>query len=251
MTDRLARALVSLLLRPRPARAGSRSSRAGAAAASAQPAPTCAPRCAINDPAAWRGAAARQHRPRRGLRRRPLGDRRPRRADADRRPRAARARRPARRRRPPPRPAPPGARPRPREHPRRGARSNIAAHYDLGNDLFAAFLDERMMYSCAYFPTPGRDPRGGPAGEARADLRAARLGPDDHLLEIGTGWGGLAIHAAATLRLPGDDDDDLARAARAGDRARARGRPRATGSRSCSRTTATSRAATTSSSRSR
>ena len=51
---------------------------------------------------------------------------------------------------------------------------NISAHYDLGNDLFAAFLDEPMMYSCAYFPRAGRRPRGGPAGEARPHLRAAR-----------------------------------------------------------------------------
>ena len=40
--------------------------------------------------------------------------------------------------------------------PRTGARHNISAHYDLGNDLFAAFLDERLMYSCAYFPVSRR-----------------------------------------------------------------------------------------------
>jgi cyclopropane-fatty-acyl-phospholipid synthase len=78
-----------------------------------------------------------------------------------------------------------------------GAKRNIAAHYDLGNDLFAAFLDERMIYSCAYFETP--DATLGEAQVAKLDrvCERLRLGPDDHLVEIGTGWGGLAVHAAA------------------------------------------------------
>jgi cyclopropane-fatty-acyl-phospholipid synthase len=79
---------------------------------------------------------------------------------------------------------------------REGARRHISAHYDLGNDLFAAFLDERMMYSCAYFPE-----RGSSLDEAQLEkleriCRRLRLGPENHMLEIGTGWGGLAIHAA-------------------------------------------------------
>ena len=79
---------------------------------------------------------------------------------------------------------------------RAGARSNISAHYDLGNELFAAFLDEGMTYSCAYFPDP--DASLGRAQVAKIErlCRALRLGPDDHLLEIGTGWGSFAIHAA-------------------------------------------------------
>ena len=82
------------------------------------------------------------------------------------------------------------------ENSRRGARENVSAHYDLGNDLFAAFLDERMVYSCAYFP------RGEASLEEAQRVKLERicerleLRPDDHLLEIGTGWGGLAIHAA-------------------------------------------------------
>jgi len=82
------------------------------------------------------------------------------------------------------------------ENSRRGARANISAHYDLGNDLFAAFLDERMLYSCALFD-------GGEASLEQAQLAKLKricakleLGPGDHLLEIGSGWGGLAIHAA-------------------------------------------------------
>ncbi len=78
-----------------------------------------------------------------------------------------------------------------------GARENISAHYDLGNDLFATFLDDSMTYSCAYFAdeTVGLEE----AQIAKLDriCRQLRLGPGDHLLEIGTGWGGLAIHAAS------------------------------------------------------
>jgi cyclopropane-fatty-acyl-phospholipid synthase len=84
------------------------------------------------------------------------------------------------------------------ENTRPGARRNISAHYDLGNDLFAAFLDERMMYSCAYFPR--RDASLEEAQLAKLDriCERLRLGPENHLLEIGTGWGGMAIHAATT-----------------------------------------------------
>ncbi len=77
-----------------------------------------------------------------------------------------------------------------------GARRNVAAHYDLGNDLFAAFLDERMVYSCAYFPRAGASLE--EAQHAKLERICGRLclGPGNHLLEIGSGWGGLAVHAA-------------------------------------------------------
>jgi cyclopropane-fatty-acyl-phospholipid synthase len=78
-----------------------------------------------------------------------------------------------------------------------GAKRNIAAHYDLGNDLFAAFLDERMIYSCAYFETPGATLEDAQVAKLDRVCERLRLGPDDHLVEIGTGWGGLAVHAAA------------------------------------------------------
>jgi cyclopropane-fatty-acyl-phospholipid synthase len=79
---------------------------------------------------------------------------------------------------------------------RAGARRHIAAHYDLGNDLFALFLDETMTYSCGVFDSPETSLRD--AQEAKLDLvcRKLELAPDDHLLEIGTGWGSLALHAA-------------------------------------------------------
>jgi len=83
----------------------------------------------------------------------------------------------------------------PRNH-RAGARRHIAAHYDLGNEVFALFLDETMTYSCGIFDDD--EPSLREAQEAKLDLvcRKLELGPDDHLLEIGSGWGSLALHAA-------------------------------------------------------
>ncbi len=78
-----------------------------------------------------------------------------------------------------------------------GSRKNISAHYDLGNDFFRLFLDPTMMYSAALFETDrtGLDE----ASVAKLDelCRQLELDSGDHLLEIGTGWGGLAIHAAS------------------------------------------------------
>lgn len=83
----------------------------------------------------------------------------------------------------------------PSNHPR-GSRLNIAAHYDLGNDFYALFLDETMAYSCAVFPRP--DSSLSEAQLYKYDLicRKLNLQPWHHLLEIGTGWGGLALFAA-------------------------------------------------------
>jgi cyclopropane-fatty-acyl-phospholipid synthase len=82
------------------------------------------------------------------------------------------------------------------ENTRTGARRNISAHYDLGNDLFSSFLDERMIYSCAFFPHQGAGLEEAQLAKLDRICERLRLGPDNHLLEIGTGWGGLAIHAA-------------------------------------------------------
>lgn len=84
------------------------------------------------------------------------------------------------------------------ENTRGGARANISAHYDLGNDLFASFLDPTMMYSCAYFPRAGADLQEAQLAKLDRICERLQLGPDNHLLEIGTGWGGMAIHAART-----------------------------------------------------
>jgi cyclopropane-fatty-acyl-phospholipid synthase len=76
-----------------------------------------------------------------------------------------------------------------------GARRNISAHYDLGNDFFDLWLDETMMYSAAIFER--EDMSLHQAQLARLDhiCRKLELGPDDHVVEIGTGWGGFALHA--------------------------------------------------------
>jgi cyclopropane-fatty-acyl-phospholipid synthase len=83
------------------------------------------------------------------------------------------------------------------ENSRSGARRNISAHYDLGNDLFASFLDERMIYSCACFPREGAGLEEAQRAKLERICAKLELGPDDRLLEIGAGWGGLAIYAAA------------------------------------------------------
>jgi cyclopropane-fatty-acyl-phospholipid synthase len=80
---------------------------------------------------------------------------------------------------------------------RPGAAANISAHYDLGNELFAAFLDRRMVYSCALYDPPDSDLDGAQLAKLDRVCERLELGPDDHLLEIGTGWGGLAVHAAS------------------------------------------------------
>jgi cyclopropane-fatty-acyl-phospholipid synthase len=79
---------------------------------------------------------------------------------------------------------------------RDGSRRNIAAHYDVGNRFFELFLDETMAYSCGIFTHPGASL--GEASRAKFDAACSKLAltPEHHLLEIGTGWGGLAIHAA-------------------------------------------------------
>ena len=80
---------------------------------------------------------------------------------------------------------------------RAGSRRNIAAHYDLGNDFFRLMLDETMMYSCALFEREGMTLA--EASRAKLDLacRKLELRPEHHVLEIGTGWGGFALHAAS------------------------------------------------------
>ncbi|MDX1649225.1 MAG: cyclopropane-fatty-acyl-phospholipid synthase family protein, partial [Myxococcota bacterium] len=84
-----------------------------------------------------------------------------------------------------------------RRNHRRGARRNIAAHYDLGNDFFAAFLDPTMTYSCAFFEDASVDLETAQRAKYDRIAQKLRLGPADHVLEIGTGWGGFALHAAA------------------------------------------------------
>lgn len=79
---------------------------------------------------------------------------------------------------------------------RGGSRKNIAAHYDLGNDFFGLFLDPTMMYSAALFPCTDTPLEEASVAKLEEVCRQLELQPGDHLLEIGTGWGGMAIHAA-------------------------------------------------------
>jgi cyclopropane-fatty-acyl-phospholipid synthase len=79
---------------------------------------------------------------------------------------------------------------------REGARRNISAHYDLGNDFFALWLDESLMYSSAIFESPGMSLHDAQVARLETVCRKLGLGPDDHVVEIGTGWGGFALHAA-------------------------------------------------------
>ncbi|WP_425505568.1 class I SAM-dependent methyltransferase [Stenotrophomonas koreensis] len=83
-----------------------------------------------------------------------------------------------------------------RRNTREGSRRNIAAHYDLGNEFFGLFLSPDLMYSSAFWE--GAEDTLEAASTRKLDLicRKLGLGPEDHVLEIGTGWGGFALHAA-------------------------------------------------------
>jgi cyclopropane-fatty-acyl-phospholipid synthase len=77
------------------------------------------------------------------------------------------------------------------------SRRQIAAHYDIGNDLFSLMLDETMTYSCAIFEEPASSLYQAQLAKLDRICRKLELRPEDHVLEIGTGWGGFAIHAAS------------------------------------------------------
>ncbi len=76
------------------------------------------------------------------------------------------------------------------------ARDNIHAHYDLGNELFRLMLDPTMSYSCAYWEHDGMTLEQAQIAKLDRICEKLRLSSDDHVLEIGCGWGGFAIHAA-------------------------------------------------------
>ena len=83
-----------------------------------------------------------------------------------------------------------------RANTRTGSRRNIGAHYDLGNDFFRLWLDDTMAYSSGIFPAPGASLRDASVEKFDRVCRKLGLRPSDQVLEIGTGWGGFAIHAA-------------------------------------------------------
>jgi cyclopropane-fatty-acyl-phospholipid synthase len=77
------------------------------------------------------------------------------------------------------------------------SRRRIAAHYDIGNDFFSLMLDETMTYSCAIFESPEASLVQAQIAKLDRICRKLELRPEDHVLEIGTGWGAFAIHAAS------------------------------------------------------
>ena len=84
-----------------------------------------------------------------------------------------------------------------RDNTRGRAEKNISAHYDLSNEFFALFLDQSMTYSSAYFENEAASLADAQTAKIDRLCRKLALGPSDHLLEIGTGWGAFAIRAAS------------------------------------------------------
>jgi cyclopropane-fatty-acyl-phospholipid synthase len=77
-----------------------------------------------------------------------------------------------------------------------GSRRNIEAHYDLGNEMFELFLDPTMMYSCAYYPDEQTSLEQASLAKLKRICDKLQLNESDHVIEIGTGWGGFALYAA-------------------------------------------------------
>lgn len=77
-----------------------------------------------------------------------------------------------------------------------GSKKNILAHYDLGNELYTRFLDSTMMYSSAIYSNDATDLHAAQLNKLKTICDKLKLSPNEHLIEIGTGWGGLAIFAA-------------------------------------------------------
>ncbi len=76
------------------------------------------------------------------------------------------------------------------------ARANVAHHYDLGNDLYRLFLDREMFYSCAYFRNPSETLEQAQTNKCRLIAAKMRLAPGQRVLDIGSGWGGMARYLA-------------------------------------------------------
>lgn len=76
------------------------------------------------------------------------------------------------------------------------ARSNISHHYDIGNDFYRLWLDEQMVYTCAYFPRPDATLEEAQTAKLDYVCRKLRLKPGDRVVEAGCGWGALALHMA-------------------------------------------------------
>jgi len=86
-----------------------------------------------------------------------------------------------------------------RPNSKRGARRNIAWHYDLGNDFYGLWLDPSMTYSSALFDRPDDSLEAAQANKYRRMAELAAIGPNDHVLEVGCGWGGFCSWAAREI----------------------------------------------------
>ena len=84
----------------------------------------------------------------------------------------------------------------PRPNSLAGSRNNIHRHYDLGNDFYRLWLDERMVYTCAYFPTPDATLEEAQVAKMDHVCRKVALRPGERVVEAGCGWGSLALHMA-------------------------------------------------------
>lgn len=84
----------------------------------------------------------------------------------------------------------------PRGHSLRESRRNVHRHYDLGNDFYRLWLDERMVYTCAYFERPGWSLERAQVAKLEHVCRKLRLSPGETVVEAGCGWGALALHMA-------------------------------------------------------
>ncbi len=85
---------------------------------------------------------------------------------------------------------------RPRSGSPSSARDNIHSHYDLGNDFYRLWLDEKMLYTCAYFPTPETSLEAAQVAKMDLVCRKLQLRPGERVVEAGCGWGALALHMA-------------------------------------------------------
>jgi len=83
-----------------------------------------------------------------------------------------------------------------RKNTRSGSRKNIVAHYDLGNDFYRLFLDDTLTYSCGIFDADGSTMHDASIAKYKRICRKLEIGPDDEVIEIGSGWGSFAIYAA-------------------------------------------------------
>jgi cyclopropane-fatty-acyl-phospholipid synthase len=77
-----------------------------------------------------------------------------------------------------------------------GSRTNIHRHYDLGNDFYKLWLDDQLLYTCAYFPTPSSTLEHAQIAKMDHVCRKLRLQPGETVVEAGCGWGALALHMA-------------------------------------------------------